>query len=195
MRHRVADKKFNRDSNNRKALFSGLLRNLTEHGEIVTTLAKAKAVKRLADRMVSQAQTNTVSSRRLLHKSFGKRDVVSTLVERVAPAMSDRKSGFVTISPLGPRRGDNTPMAKLAFVKKPEVKGLKNIRPEIVKEKKVASASRVALAKAKDVTTVKTVKAVNTVKTEKVEKVEKAEAPKATAKRSTKKAAKAVSEI
>jgi len=176
MRHRVADKKFNRDANNRKALFSGLLRNLTEHGEIVTTLAKAKAVKRLADRMVSQAQTNTVASRRTLHKTFGKRDVVSTLVERVAPAMSDRKSGFVTITALGPRRGDNTPMARLAFVKKPEVKGLKNIRPEIVKEKK-AKVVKATPAKVE--------------KTEKVEKVEQADAPKVAAKRSTKKAAKA----
>jgi large subunit ribosomal protein L17 len=149
MRHRVADKKFNRDANNRKALFTGLLRNLTEHGEIVTTLAKAKAVKRLADRMVSQAQTNTVSTRRTLHKRFGKRDVVSTLVERVAPAMADRKSGFVTITALGPRRGDNTPMAKLAFVKKAEVKGLKNVRVAAPKAEKVVKAEKVTKPAAK----------------------------------------------
>ncbi len=173
MRHRVADKKFNRDSNNRKALFMGLLRNLTEHGEIVTTLAKAKAVKRLADRMVTQAKTNTVASRRTLHKTFGKRDVVSTLVDRVAPAMADRSSGYVTVTQLGPRRGDNTPMAKLAFVKKPEQKGLKNLTPK-------------AAAKASAVKPVVTPK----VKAEKAVKVEKAEKTvKATSKRSTKKAA------
>lgn len=166
MRHRVADKKFNRDANERKALFSGLLRNLTEHGEIVTTLAKAKAVKRLADRMVSQAKTNTVASRRILHKRFGKRDVVSTLVERVAPAMADRTSGFVTVTALGPRRGDNTPMARLAFVKQTERKSLKNPQPKTTAPK-----------------------AKKTVKVEKkTEKVMKAEKPKATAKRTTKKA-------
>lgn len=171
MRHRVADKKFNRDSNNRKALFVGLLRNLTEHGEIVTTLSKAKAVKRMADRMVTQAKTNTVASRRVLHKKFGKRDVVSTLVERVAPAMADRNSGYVSITQLGPRRGDNTPMARLAFVKKAEQKGLKNIR---VKAETVKVAPKAAA------------------KTEapKVEEAVKAEkAPKAATKRSTKKAA------
>lgn len=160
MRHRVADKKFNRDSNNRKALFMGLLRNLTEHGEIVTTLAKAKAVKRMADRMVTQAKNNTVASRRVLHKRFGKRDVVSSLVDRVAPAMADRTSGFVTISQLGPRRGDNTPMAKLAFVTKSAQQGLK--KPKVVAE---------------------------VVKAEAPVKVEAPKTPKAASKRTTKKAA------
>jgi len=136
MRHRIADKKFNRSSNERKALFTGLLRNLTERGEIVTTLAKAKAVKRLADRVVSQAKKNTVASRRLLHRRFGKRDVVSTLVEQVAPAMSDRTSGYVTVVAIGARRGDNTAMAKLAFVTQPEKVGtLKSNRKS--EEKKV----------------------------------------------------------
>lgn len=143
MRHRVADKKFNRTSNERKALFAGLLRNLTEHGEIVTTLAKAKAVKRLADRMVTQAKTNTVASRRVLHKKFGKRDIVSTLVERVAPAMADRTSGYVRVTAIGPRRGDNTPMAKLAFVNKPENSSLKNPQPKVVAPAKVKKETAV----------------------------------------------------
>jgi large subunit ribosomal protein L17 len=143
MRHRVADKKFNRTSNARKALFTGMLRNLTEHGEIVTTLAKAKAVKRLADRMVSQAKNNTVASRRLLHKRFGKRDVVSTLVEKVAPAMADRTSGYVSVIALGPRRGDNTPMARLAFVKKAEGMGtLKNKRTKVKAATKTAKVAK-----------------------------------------------------
>ncbi len=77
--------------------------------------------------------------------------------------MADRKSGYVTLSPLGPRRGDNTPMAKLSFVKKAEQKGLKNTSKQ---------------AKTQKVT-----------KAEKTTKAEKA-APKA-AKRSTKKAEKA----
>jgi large subunit ribosomal protein L17 len=138
MRHRVADKKFNRTSNERKALFSGLLRNLTEHGEIVTTLAKAKAVKRLADRMVSQAKANTVATRRLLHKRFGKRDVVSTLVEKVAPAMADRTSGFVSLTVIGPRRGDNTlinPQPKTASEKAPKKAAEKKTAEKKVEKK------------------------------------------------------------
>ncbi|GEM_PF-47851 len=123
MRHRVADKKFNRDSNQRKALLMGLLRNLTERGEITTTQAKAKVLKRLADKLVHKAQDDTLATRRGLHRVFGKRDVVSTLVDRVAPAMSDRTSGFTRITPVGNRRGDNTPMVKISFVKQAEVTG------------------------------------------------------------------------
>lgn len=126
MRHKVHDKKFNRDSNARKALFMALLRNLTERGEITTTRARGKVLKQMADKIVGQAQDNSLLSRRILHKTFGKRDVVNTLVDRVAPAMSDRKSGFVRIVTLGNRRGDNTPMVKVAFVNKPEVAGLKS---------------------------------------------------------------------
>jgi large subunit ribosomal protein L17 len=124
MRHRIQDKKFNRDSNHRKALFMGLLRNLTEQGSIVTTKARAKAVKRLADRMVHTAQGNDLASRRKLHMFFGKRDVANKLVDVVAPAMSDRNSGFVRITDLGSRRGDNTPMVRLEFTTQAGERGL-----------------------------------------------------------------------
>jgi large subunit ribosomal protein L17 len=116
MRHRVQDKKFNRDVNQRKALLTGLLRNMAEHGQIITTVAKAKELKRLMDKMVTQAKGNSIQARRELHRTFGKRDVVNTFVDVIAPAMADRTSGFTTISKLGPRRGDNTPMAKISFV-------------------------------------------------------------------------------
>ena len=127
MRHKVRDKKFNRDSNQRKALLTGLLRNLTVHGEIMTTLAKAKVMKRLGDRMVTQAKDSSLASRRVLHRTFGKRDVVNTLVDRIAPALNDRTSGYVRVIAAGNRRGDNTPMAKVSFVNIPEGMGtLKN---------------------------------------------------------------------
>lgn len=116
MRHRIHDKKFNRDANERKALLNGLLRNLAIHGEIITTVAKAKELKRLADKAITTAKVNTVAARRQLHATFGKRDVVNTLVDVIAPALSDRNSGYTTLVKMGPRRGDNTPMAKIAFV-------------------------------------------------------------------------------
>lgn len=123
MRHRIQDKKFNRNTDQRKALFMGLLRNLTVHGSIVTTMPRAKAVKRLADRMVSTAAEKDLAARRKLHGFFGKRDIVNKLVDVVAPAMADRKSGFVRITDLGSRRGDNTPMVRLEFVTQAGVKG------------------------------------------------------------------------
>src|SRR5260221_315631 len=116
MRHRVQDKKFNRTSNERKAFFMGLMRNLVERGAITTTMTRAKELKRLADKMVGQAKDDSVASRRLMHRTFGKRDVVNTLVEKVAPAMTDRNSGYTRIVALGSRRGDNTAMARISFV-------------------------------------------------------------------------------
>ncbi len=123
MRHRIQDKKFNRDANERKAFLVGLLRNLTEQGEITTTRARAKVIKRLADKLVTQAKDSSPASRRVLHRTFGKRDVVNTLVDRVAPALSDRNSGYTRIVALGSRRGDSTDMVRLSFVNKVESKG------------------------------------------------------------------------
>lgn len=120
MRHRVAKRHFGRDTNHRKALLKGLVRSLVEHGSIVTTQAKAKETRRIADKLISLAKTDTVERRRLLHKFFGKRDIVNTLVERVAPATGDRKSGFSTLTVVGQRRGDNTELYKLSLINQHE---------------------------------------------------------------------------
>lgn len=139
MRHRVHDKKFNREANERKALLVGLLRALTEQGQIVTTVAKAKVLKRLADKVVYQAKDNSLASRRQLHRIFGKRDVVNTLVDTIAPAMADRSSGFTRIVPMGPRRGDNTEMVRIEFVNKPAKLGTLKSGQEYTETKKTAA--------------------------------------------------------
>jgi large subunit ribosomal protein L17 len=143
MRHRVADKKFNRDANERKALLSGLLRALVERGTIVTTRARAKVLKRLADRVIGQAKDSSLASRRLLHTTFGKRDVVNTLVDVIAPAMKDRNSGYTTMSVIGSRRGDNTTMVKMALVNIPANLSLQSGK-EYPKAKKIAAAKPAA---------------------------------------------------
>lgn len=149
MRHQVSGNHFNRDTNERKALFKSLLCALLEHGEMVTTPPRAKELKRLADKMIHKAQTDTLTTRRLLHRYFGRRDVVNTLVDRVAPAMPDRTSGFTTISPVAKRRGDNATMVKIALVTKPERLGtLKSDRTVEVAAKKPAKAkAKVSAAK------------------------------------------------
>lgn len=116
MRHRVASKHFNRDTNHRKMLFRNLVRSLIEHGEIVTTVAKAKETRRVADRLIHTALVDSVATRRQLHTFFGQRDVVNTLVEKIAPAMKKRVSGFTTLVWLGKRRGDNVELVKLSLV-------------------------------------------------------------------------------
>jgi len=97
MRHRQKTKQLGRDTKHRKALLRNLVRALIEQGEIVTSEAKAKETKRWADKLIGKAKTDSLATRRLLHTFFGKRDVVNTLVERIAPAMKDRISGFSSI--------------------------------------------------------------------------------------------------
>lgn len=140
MRHRVSKKHFGRDTNNRKALIRNLVRALVERGEIVTTVAKAKEIKRVSDKLISKAQDDSVETRRILHRFFGKRDVVNTLVTKIAPAMGKRSSGFTRVVKLGKRRGDNAEVAKLGFVEKVEgIGSLKSANPKTPVKKKVAS--------------------------------------------------------
>ena len=119
MRHRVTSTQLNRDTNNRKALFKSLISSLIQVGEIKTTESKAKAIKGLTDKLIHKAQDGSITARRLLARFFGRRDVVNTLVDQVAPSMKDRKSGFTRIIPLGKRRGDNATLVKMELVTKP----------------------------------------------------------------------------
>jgi len=123
MKHRIKTKHFNRDSNARKALFKNLVRSLVEHGYIVTTESKAKEIKRIADKIIAKAKVDSIATRRLLHRFFGRRDVVNSLVDRIAPEFSDRNSGFTSIEDVGLRRGDNSKLSKLSLIKVPSVMG------------------------------------------------------------------------
>lgn len=119
MRHRIKTSIFNRATKNRKAMLCNMTRSLLETGEITTTKAKAKEIKRWVDKLMPLALENTLESKRKLHEYFGKRDVVNTLTEVIAPAMKDRRSGFTILELVGRRRGDNAFMARLSLVNKP----------------------------------------------------------------------------
>ena len=122
MRHRVNKKTFGKLTKHRAHLLKNLVMSLLEHGHIETTKPRAKETKRLADKLIGQAQDGSVATRRKLHKFFGKRQVVNRLVDEVAPAMADRKSGYSRVVDQGRRRGDNTEMARLELIKQPQVK-------------------------------------------------------------------------
>jgi large subunit ribosomal protein L17 len=150
MRHRLKIKHFGRDHNNRKHLLRNLVRSLIEHGEIETTEAKAKEVKRISDKLIGKAKTDSLAVRRQLHTFFGKRDVVNTLVDRVAPAMKDRISGFSSIKKLGKRRGDNSVLVKLSLVEEAAHNlGLKAPKAKKAEEKKKPAKKKVAKTTAK----------------------------------------------
>lgn len=132
MRHRVSTSTLGRRTKSRQSLIREQVRSLIQHGSLTTTLAKAKVIQRVADKLIARAKDNSVARRRQLHQFFGKRDVVNTLVERVAPAHQDRVSGFTTRITLPPRRGDNTTMVTVKFVN--QVAGLGSLKPEAAKQ-------------------------------------------------------------
>jgi large subunit ribosomal protein L17 len=136
MRHRVKKTFFNRGTKHRQAMLRGGVRNLILHGKISTTMAKAKEFKRLTDKIIHKAMNDSVASRRKLHQFFGKRDIVNTLVEQVAPSFKDRKSGFTRITKQGRRRGDNTEMVKLELIVKRDDAG--TFKKPVAEKKPVA---------------------------------------------------------
>lgn len=143
MRHRVSGRKLGRDTKHRISLFKNLARSLVLYGHVTTTEAKGKELKRLADRLVGTAKTDSLTSRRTLHTYFGKRDIVNTLVDRVAPAFTDRVSGFTRIEKSGIRAGDNSTMVTVSWVNQPESVGsFANPNPAPKTEKKTAAAKK-----------------------------------------------------
>jgi len=159
MKHRIQAKHLNRDSNSRKALFKGLLSSLIQVGEIQTTEAKAKAVKGLVDKVIHRAQEGSVNTRRILARFFGRRDIVNELVDKVAPAMKDRKSGFTRIIRIGRRRGDNTMLVKMELVNNPHKdEALKVVKEITAEDKKEVQKEEIATTTKKTDTKNKPVK-------------------------------------
>jgi large subunit ribosomal protein L17 len=116
MRHHRSGKKLGRDSAHRKALYSNLTSALIEHGRIRTTEAKAKAVRPIAEQMITLGRRGDVHARRQALAYLRSQDVVHKLFSDVGPRFSDRPGGYSRIVKLGPRPGDAAPMAYLELV-------------------------------------------------------------------------------
>jgi large subunit ribosomal protein L17 len=116
MRHQRAGKKLGRDSAHRKALYANLAGALIEHGRIKTTEAKAKAVKPLAEQMITLGRRGDLAARRQAISKLRSRDVVHVLFADVAPRFVDRPGGYTRIVKLGPRQGDAAAMVYLELV-------------------------------------------------------------------------------
>jgi large subunit ribosomal protein L17 len=156
MKHRVKIKHFNRDTHSRKALLRNSLRGLIEHGQIETSEARAKEIRRLADKLISRAQKGNLATRRQIHRFFGKRDVVNTLFDRVVPAIAERKSGFCSLEKLANRRGDNMPVYRLSLLV--EEKTWKSLKNDSKKPEKKTKTVKKPVVKAKKETTKKKTK-------------------------------------
>jgi large subunit ribosomal protein L17 len=116
VRHGRAGKKLGRDAAHRKALYSNLAGALIEHGRIRTTETKAKAVKTIAEKMITLGRRGDLAARRQATAYLRSRDVVHTLFAEVAPRFADRPGGYSRIVKLGPRQGDAAEMVYLELV-------------------------------------------------------------------------------
>ncbi len=116
MRHKVSGRLFGRTANQRKALLKGIVSSLLEYQRIETTLAKAKAAKGIAERIVTMGVKGDLHSKRLVLSYIPNRAVVSKLFSEIAPRFSGRNGGYLRIVQTRNRVNDGAPMAVLEFI-------------------------------------------------------------------------------
>jgi len=116
MNHKVAGRHFGRTANQRKALLRGLVSSLFEHQRIETTLAKAKAIKGIAEELVTFGKRGDLHSKRMVLSYIPNRTVVSKLFSDIAPRFTDKNGGYLRIVQTRQRVNDRAPMAIVEFV-------------------------------------------------------------------------------
>ena len=126
MRHNVHGRKLGRTTAHRKAMFRNQLTSLIEHERIRTTLAKAKELRPLAERMITHGKKGGVHHRRLARRWLPDRTTVTKLFDEIAPRFEDRPGGYTRIVKLGPRKGDGAEMALLELVERGDGDGGKD---------------------------------------------------------------------
>ncbi len=116
MRHRVHGRKLGRTTAHRKALFRNQLIALFTHERIVTTVAKAKELRPVAERMVTLAASGSLPARRRVATMVPDKAVAKRLFDEIAPRFAGRSGGYTRIVRVGPRRGDGATLAVIEFV-------------------------------------------------------------------------------
>ena len=112
-----ASRKLGRTTDHRKAMLRGMVTLLLENGQVETTLARAKEVRSVAEKMITLGKKNTLASRRAALAYITKEDVVTKLFTEIAPAYADSNGGYTRILKTGPRRGDAAEMAIISLIK------------------------------------------------------------------------------
>jgi len=119
MRHRKEQSKLGRPTDERVALVRNQVAALFEHGYINTTLPRAKAVQRMAERMITRAKRADLGNIRTVEKDLPTKASLRALLRNVAPALSGVQSGYTQIAKLKCRRGDNALIVRLSLVNQP----------------------------------------------------------------------------
>ncbi len=122
-----------------RLILSNLATALFEHGRITTTEAKARMLRPVAEKLITKAKRGDLHNRREVLKTVRDKSVVHTLFTEIAPTFSERPGGYTRITKIGPRKGDNAPMAVIELV-------TESFTPSAPKQKSAAKSEPVAPA-------------------------------------------------
>ena len=116
LRHKISGKQFGRASGPRRAMFRIMVMDLLRHGQIKTTIAKAKAIRPLTEKMVSLGKGGTLHDRRQAAAFITDKSVLKTVFDDIAPRFQERNGGYTRITRLGVRPGDAAEMALIELI-------------------------------------------------------------------------------
>jgi large subunit ribosomal protein L17 len=116
VRHQKSGRKFNRDTDHRKALMRNLCTSLLESGRITTTEARAKELRRWVERLITTAKAQDIAARRAVAAEVTKPEVAEKLFANLVPRLTERPGGYTRIIRKGPRVGDSAPMVIIELV-------------------------------------------------------------------------------
>jgi large subunit ribosomal protein L17 len=120
MRHQLSNRKLNRTTSHRLAMFKNMTVSLLRHEMIKTTLPKAKELRRFAEPIITMSKNATLANRRLAFNRLRDRGIVGKLFDELGPRYKNRNGGYLRILKCGFRLGDNAPMALVELVDRPE---------------------------------------------------------------------------
>ena len=134
MKHNIKNKKLNKTSSHRKAMFMNMSNSLIKHEQITTTLPKAKELKRFVEKIITLGKNGELLSRRKAISILQDDKMVKKIFDVLAERYKDRSGGYTRVIKLGNRFGDNAPMAVIEFIDRDEEAKGKDSGPVIEKK-------------------------------------------------------------
>ena len=116
MRHRAKGRQLSRTSSHRRALLNNMATSLFEHGRVITTEAKAKELRPLAEKLITLARRGDLHARRLVERKIKSRETLSRLFSEIGPRFAARPGGYTRILKLGHRDGDGADIARIELL-------------------------------------------------------------------------------
>ncbi len=134
MRHNKTGRKLGRNSSHRKAMMRNMVTSLLDHEKITTTDARAKELRKIAEKMITLGKRGTLHARRQALQVIMDKNVVAKLFDRLAPRYAERPGGYTRIVKLGYRSGDNAALSLIELVEEeftPKQKKEKPVEQEV----------------------------------------------------------------